>query len=218
MITISIKPQIDEIVAGLKRFEQKQVPFATALAVTKLAHRVADAEREALPKVFDRPTPFTMDSIGVRGATKEVPVAIVFVKPVAAKYLEPFETGGTHFLGTKQGLITPKNIGVNQYGNLPRTALKRLKGKANVFVGPIKTRGGIVSGVWQRPATRGRRGRKTGRGRGVQRGHLKLLIRFTSPMNVKQHFNFEKRAEDIVAQHYKADFEASLQQAIATAR
>ena len=48
-------------------------------------------------------------------------------------------------------------------------------------------------------------------------GHLKLLIRFTSPMTVKQHLNFEKRAEEIVAQHYAAEFEASLNQAIATA-
>ena len=57
--------------------------------------------------------------------------------------------GGTRFLGTKKGMLAPitSNIRLNAYGNLPRNKLKQLQGKPNIFIGPIKTKRGIISGA-----------------------------------------------------------------------
>ncbi|TMV45343.1 hypothetical protein FGG78_41225, partial [Thioclava sp. BHET1] len=38
----------------------KQIQFGSVMAATELARRVQAAETEALPEVFDDPTPFTM--------------------------------------------------------------------------------------------------------------------------------------------------------------
>ena len=60
---------------------------------------------------------------------------MVFAKDIAAQYLEPYEDGGPQFLGAKRAILAPVAQRTNQYGNLPRTALVRLKAKPNVFTG-----------------------------------------------------------------------------------
>ncbi len=49
------------------------------------------------------------------------------MKPVAAKYLQPYEDGGSHFL-PERALLNPKNIN-DKNGQLPRRVLDRLKAR-----------------------------------------------------------------------------------------
>jgi hypothetical protein len=118
--------------------------------------------------VFDNPTPFTQRAIGKTTATKKTLRATVFIKDKTSEgggqnaYLAPYVRGGNRSLGSKKGMLAPekKNLRTNQYGNLPRGTLQRLKGKPNVFIGSItfKANGRTVSGVWQRdPTKRGTR-------------------------------------------------------------
>lgn len=58
----------------------KQVPFATALALTKTARDVKNAQAREMSKVFDRPTPYTLNSVFVSPATKAKLEAEVWLK------------------------------------------------------------------------------------------------------------------------------------------
>jgi hypothetical protein len=207
LFEINIRTDVERFGKTLDDFARRQLPFATALAITALARKVQAAETAALPEVFDRPTPFTMRAVGVVPATKRKPEAIVFIKDIQAAYLAPYEFGGKQ-IPARPGnvaVLTPKAIRLNQYGNIPYGAVARLKGKGNTFVGAIKSKSGeTISGVWQRqPGPRG--------------GRLRMLVRFTDPREVTKHFQYHARAEAIVRKNFEPEMRLALQRAIATA-
>lgn len=220
MMDVSIRSNLKDVSRTLNAFAQKQVPFASALAATSLAKRVQAEETKAFTRVFDRPTPFTMKAVGVKAARKTDLIATIFVKDIAASYLAPYEFGGVHKLNG-QAMLVPKGAATNQYGNLPKNLLARLKGRADIFIGPVKTKKGeIINGVWQRPHIRmfdKIRG-KSGLGRGYNTtGQLKLLIRFTDAPEVTKHLNYRARAKLVIATHFNAEFAAAMSKAIASA-
>lgn len=218
MMDQSIRSNLKDVSRTLGAFAQQQLPYASALAATALAKRVQAEEQAALRRVFDRPTPFTINAIGVKAARKTDPVATVFVKDVAASYLAPYEFGGRHKINGK-AMLVPKAAPTNQYGNLPKSLLARLKGRSDIFIGPIKTKSGeVINGVWQRPMPvaplAGRRGQ-----RGANRtDHLKLLVRFTDAQEVTKHLNYMARAKLVIATHFNAEFAAAMTKAMASAK
>lgn len=215
---ISIRAPIKDIQKTLSAFARQQIPYATALALTSLAKKVQAEETKALSQVFDRPTPFTLKAIGVKAARKSNLTATVFVKDIAASYLAPYEFGGMRKQNGR-AMLNPKAAQTNQYGNLPKNLISRLKGRSDIFIGAIKTKNGsVVNGVWQRPmATAPLAGRKGLRG-GNRTDHLKLLIRFTDTQPVKQHLGYRARAQRVVNAHFNAEFSAALAVAMASAR
>jgi len=221
---ISVSDDIARLRKSLTDLEKRQLPFATANALTALAKNAQAAEKEAMPEVFDRPTPFTVNSVAVRGARKSNLEARVFIKDIAAAYLEPFEFGGNHkLLGSGRTWLNPKDkTQLNQYGNFSKTALKRLQARPDIFIGNIKTSSGeTIGGVWRRPPSarvtkvRGKRGSVV---QGSPRGHLKLLVRFGDARPVKQHLEFGERAFEVVNDTFEREFEVAMNQAIATAK
>lgn len=198
----------------------KQVPFAASLALNNLAKGVVAEERKLVDETFDTPTPFTENAFRIEVATKSKPIAVVAAKDIQAEYLAPYVVGGDRYLGTKRGMLAPiaGNINLNAYGNLTRGKLASLKGKPNVFIGAIKTKGGkVINGVWQRP-TQGKRG-KRGRGRSATTpGHLKLMIVFKDTTPAPKHFAFLERAQAYVRANARREFQSALQRAFATAR
>lgn len=203
--------------AGLDDFAKKQLPFATALALTSTAGYVGEAWQDEMRDVLDRPTPFTLGAVAIRPAHKTRLIATVFIRPVAAQYLEPFVEGGVHFLGKKRGLLTPKAVPLNAYGNLSRNKLAQLKARKNVHIGAVRLRSGqVVNGVWQRStkATRKRLAKAGGDGGGT----LKLLIRFSDPQRVTQRLDFAGRAEIAVRTHFVNELGKGLARALASAK
>lgn len=205
-VTISVRSNIKQISKNLSALAYKQVDFAAARALTLLAKEVQAAEKANLKRTFKHPKPFTVNSIGMRGASKRTLESKVFVRPVAAKYLQPYETGGAHVL-PGQALLNPKDIRLNQYGQLSRGTLKRLKGRNDVFIGSVKTKHGDIDGVWQRRrATKGNSSR------------LKLLIRFGNALPVNEQLHYGDRAKVLVARRFNAVFGTAMAKAIATAK
>ncbi|MDK7596354.1 hypothetical protein QP585_24990, partial [Serratia ureilytica] len=123
--------------AGLKELSaqlqsvRKQIPFATAQALTSVARKIEAAEKNAFKRHLENPTPFTVNSVKSLGARKSNLKAKVFVMDTAASYLEPLEFGGQHKLNS-QALLNPKNIKLNKYGNLTRNKMAQLKAKDDV--------------------------------------------------------------------------------------
>ncbi|MDN7871280.1 hypothetical protein QZM26_17880 [Burkholderia multivorans] len=206
MFSISVRSNVRDIERGLNDLVRKQLPFATAQAINATAERVRIAQRENMKEVLDEPTPFTLNSVAIKKATKANPVAVVYVKPVAAAYLLPYEIGGKNKLNSK-ALLKPIGAKVNQYGNLPRNLVRRMAAKPNAFVGKVKTKNGVVDGVWLR----------TKKTRGKQAG-LKLMVKFADAHDVRQRLNYRGVAKRVVSATFPAELDRAMAKALATAR
>ncbi|MBT0366206.1 hypothetical protein ISO55_04345 [Morganella morganii subsp. morganii] len=197
---------------------RKQIPFATAQAMTYVARKIEDAQKVAMQRNLDNPTPFTVKSVKSRGARKSDLKAKVFVMNTAAAYLEPFETGGVHKLNGS-ALLNPKDIKLNKYGNLPRNKMSALKSKENTFIGDIDG----VNGVWQRK--KAKKGRKrlqrspNGTRRDKKRQPMpKLLIRFGDALPVEPVLGYQDRAMKMTQALLLQEINRAIAEAIRTAR
>lgn len=198
---------------------QKQIPFATAQAMTSVVRDIAAAQKVALGRKLESPTPFTVNSVGYAGARKNNLRAKVFVRDVAAEYLEPFEFGGEHKLNS-QALLNPKNIKLNKYGNMPRNKLSQLKAKPNVFVGEVNG----VDAVWQRrkpKKAKKKRARRSANGtrrpKRKQRAP-KLLVRFGDALPVTPVLGYMDRSKAMAEALMPAALSRAIADAIKTAK
>lgn len=93
---------------------QKQLPFAIALALTRTARdHVMPGERAEMQKVFDRPTPYTLNSQRLDPATKSKLIASVELKGdygAKSHYLWPQIEGGPRV--QKRFEILLQNFGI----------------------------------------------------------------------------------------------------------
>lgn len=200
----------------------KQIPFVTALALTDLARQVQRSENAAMATLFEHPRPFTANSTQYERATKERLNAVVFIRPEVAKYLQPYESGGLHVL--PGGLIPePVDLKPDQYGQLPKGTLDRLKARPDIYIGPVTIKGRVILGVWQRlqvnrKGVQRRKRLKGGRAYEPAQGALRLLIRLGQNVPVAKRLDFEARAAKLVQANANAAFDAAWTKAMATAR
>lgn len=125
---------------------------AVAKGINTTAARVVTAEKDAMKAHLDRPTPFTLNSLGIMKASPshQIPAALVFVRPIAAAYLRTSIEGGTY------AGLHPAAIKLNQYGNLPKrkgapVGMSKLITNQRQFVGKVKTsRGQTIFGLFER--------------------------------------------------------------------
>lgn len=197
MITISVRSDLARMQRTMTELERRQLPFATALALTRTAQAAQRAVVRELPSAFDRPTPFTQRGVAVKAATKQTLEAEVFVRPIQAAYLALQEAGGTRE-PKKRALVIPAGIRLNQYGNIPARALARAKGRKDVFVGTVKGK----AGFWQRGKD----------------GGLKLLAGFSGPKRVPKRPWFMPTVTVAVQRTWKVELAEALRAAMASAR
>jgi len=134
MLKININHNFPEVSAALAR-AQRQVPFALARALTKTGQDVRDAQRKEIVRVFDRPTPYTRNSVYLKPATKQKLQAEVWLKDGnrPSHYLLPQIEGGDRPLKrfearlVRAGYMQPTERAVpaagarlDQYGNISR--------------------------------------------------------------------------------------------------
>ena len=217
--TIGIKGDLRPLQRAFIVLGAKQVPFATSLALTALAKGVVAEETKAVDDTFKSPTPFTERAFRIDAASKSKPIAVVAIKDIQAQYLAPYIVGGPRFLGKKKGMLAPRSVALNQYGNLPKNKLRSLQGKPNIYIGPIKTKSGrVISGVWQRP-TPARIGRgKRGATKAAPAGKLKLLIQFEDTTPAPKHFAYFERARTYLKKNAAREFDIAMRRALSTAR
>lgn len=202
MIRFSFRQDYLRLERTLDDFERRQLPYATARELTATAQAARREVERGIPSTFDRPTPFTQNSVTIRSATKTVLRSEVYVRPIQAKYLGLQEKGGTR-RPKRTALVNPVNTRLNQYGNIPNKALARLKQRRDVFVGKV----GGVGGLWQRP--------KRAKGATVK---PKLLIRFDGPEPVKPHPFFFAPVQRVARRDFPLRLRMALAEALRTAR
>jgi hypothetical protein len=215
MPDITVTVDVRDAQAKLSAFARNQLPFALTTAVNSLAFDLMRAENAHIAKVFKHPRPFTQRATQVeKKARKGDPTAIVSVRADRAKYLQPYEFGGVHKLpGT--ALLNPKDVDLDQYGQLTKNKIKKLLARPDCFAATIRG----ISGVWQRirvvrvavqPGWTGQPPAGAGR--------LRLLIRFGNALPVHQQLRWLDTATGMVAAQWPKAFDAAMAKAIATAK
>jgi len=146
-----IQHDIDELAKDLTNLEKNQIPFATALALTRTAQAVQKEEVEEIKKVFDRPTRFTKNAVYVKPARKDRLQAKVWLidwavktKNPADKYLAPQIEGGERrqkgfeVLMQARGLlprgyqaIPGKRARIDRYGNMSKGQINQILSFSN---------------------------------------------------------------------------------------
>ncbi len=128
---------------------EKQVPYATSVALNKTAQAVREALRKKMPEVFDRPTPYTQRSLWIRRATKQELSAEVALKDFAGKgiaasrYLWPQVHGGQRSqkrfekslsqVGPDGYYIPAGGAEYDAYGNISRGQIVRMMSFVEAF-------------------------------------------------------------------------------------
>ena len=198
MPNTSLTVDIDGALKRLTRVQKKQVPFATSVALNNTAKYVVEKEKQEAKKKLDEPTPFTLRGFRVRRSNKRNLEAAVYIAPIQAKYLLPHIKGGRQI---KKSQVTPKNLRLNKYGNIPglRTGkIKKLLQKPNVFAAEIRG----VKGIWQRD----------------KKGGLKLLVASAERITYKKQFAFYGVAARHASNRFAPEFYKALRRALASAR
>lgn len=204
---------------------QKNLNFAIARSLTNTARFASQKMRQQLPQIFDRPTPFTQQAIGFSPATKAKPEARVFVRGVQAQYLMRQEQGGLRrpVPGSPINLAVGQRL--NQYGNISRGAIAKLRAKPNVFVSKETGKTGhLPPGVYERVGVKSKkglgskRGRTVTTGRGKQKTRLNLLVAFERQARYEPRFRFSERVMKIARDTIQRELQVSIADAMRTMR
>lgn len=101
MISLGISaPELDKLPAKFDALAQRQIPYATSLALNRCAQLAMQTVKTQLSVIFDRPNSYTLNSLSVKFSTKNNLVARVEHKDFsgkgtpASKYLMPEIEGG----------------------------------------------------------------------------------------------------------------------------
>ncbi|MFD2112035.1 hypothetical protein [Thiorhodococcus fuscus] len=142
-----INIELDGLNAVIRRFEQLSADIKPAVAagINRTMDAMEQHELVAMERELDRPTPFSLNAIQIFKARASRLDAVLFVKPIQARYLKYAIKGGLIPVN-----ITPTRAArLNKFGNLPgkRRGLEGIAGKARTkFVGEVNG----IYGVWQR--------------------------------------------------------------------
>jgi len=139
MVVQSVEFGLDHMIGKIDRIQYLEVPYAASVAINRVAVLAKDAIRAEMPRAFDRPVPFTLNSLYLKVSTKtnlEAELGLRDFAPKgnpASKYLAPQIYGGPAYATRFQkslrfkGILAPNryaiptqsdNLRVNQYGNV----------------------------------------------------------------------------------------------------
>lgn len=130
MINFSVKSDIEEVVSKWARIAGDQMPYATAVALTRTAKAAKEEIERQLPSLIDRPTPYTMRGFRLYPATKnkllaEVDFRSAFGRGTSARdYLAPLVYGGERKLKAFERSLERTGLVPSNHAALPGDAAK----------------------------------------------------------------------------------------------
>lgn len=189
---IKVSNNLKDVKRIIKGFE-KQLPYATKLAIDETLKSVKKAVEEQLNKDIDRPTPFTKKAFQLTRAKKTALYGSVSIKPIQAEYLQYQIKGGKRKAKSKSPVIIPRKTQRNKYGNLPRGKLKKIKSRGKLIV-------------------------KNGVALEALKTKLKPIAYFASEARYKKRFSFYERAAVTARKHFPVNMVQAAEKAMRTAR
>lgn len=242
---VAIKFDSNKFKYWLDVAEQRQIPYAVALTLSKVAWKAKDAIKNEMRIVFDRPTPFTLNSVYATNNLKEGkfkiqgPKAEVGLKDFFKQtYLTAQVYGGHRFAKASEGVlfrsgrltkgeyIVPSRLmSKDSYGNIA-------KGQMNKILSGIKAFGEMG---FDANATMSRRSRAKGNAKrfalikprcgnrplGIYEREgksLKPLFFITKEPNYKRRLKFYDIVNRVREQNIQREFSIAFDKAMRTAR
>lgn len=212
MTSVSIKVDMKRARRYMTNVEKKQIPFATARAITQTLHIARKDVTSQLIIDIDRPVPWTKRGFRVIGAKKTSLRGKLFIMPSQVSYLKYQIYGGVRkpkgqALAMKPAKSMPGDVRTNKYGNVPRTQHARSQLAKGAFSGTVAG----VPGIWKAP-----RKTKTGKIRKGQK--MKLLLAYERQAVYRPRFDFFKRGHRSINTNWARTFQKSFASAMRTAR
>ena len=155
MITVDVTG-VESLQRDIER-AGKQLPFALALALTRTAEMVKLEESKEMQRVFRSPTPYTLDALYLKRATKTRLEAEVWVKDASAKgtpatkYLLPQVYGGERntkrfeslmrdrdYMTASEYVVPAEGAQLDAYGNLSRGQLSKILAQLQAAFDPLQ--------------------------------------------------------------------------------
>ncbi|HOW49399.1 MAG TPA: hypothetical protein PLB26_17295 [Rubrivivax sp.] len=220
---ISIKSDLDKLIGWSQRLVSDQIPFATALALTKTAQDGTDEMKAQSDRLLDRPTPFTQRAWMSVRATKTQLVASVRAREAQAAYLQWQVFGGDR-APNRKALKLPTAIKLNDFGNIPRGEIARLIKLAQEGKRLTRKRGqrlgisseldlfygdpgdGMPPGIYKRVV------------QGAQHRLIPLIVFPARAAHYKPRLPMLRIVEGVVRRRFALNFGSAWRQALASAR
>lgn len=238
MIEISVQADIKAATRYLDDVQRRQIPFATALALTRTAKQAEKALSDHLVRRLESPSPYTKRSTFSTSATKTTLQAMVGIK-------DKKPAGGTapavllkeHFSGGARGnkpmekaiasmgllpsgwrMVVGAGMPVDAYGNPRRNAVREL-------IGALRSRMQVYKGKGKRAAAVGYFAVPVGTQAHLSPGiywrkgrAIRPMFLFVKQASYRKRFDLPTIARDVVAREFDSNFNAALGSALATAR
>lgn len=219
-MNIDIQTNIKEVTKHLDVIQKKQIPFATSVALNKVAFGLRKAEIAKVKKVFDKATRFTETGFLVIKSTKKNLVAEVYINNQTnrdrARYMQHEIDGGTRHPYKTTIVITRKSNytgRTTQAGNLSKATINKFKNnRAKYFFGRPTGMPQASEGIWERY---GRESSGSAKGEKIRQVAL-----FTKFAKYKPLFPFYETANQVVMGRggFKRQFEKAMRMALRSAR
>lgn len=196
MISINVKSNVKQFTRHLNRIEKKQVPFATARALTWTAQDVQKWLIKKIPSIFNVTKKWWLKQqptgIKIKPAKKNDLVSSIYTK---AYFANLQEEGGAKRPTRSKNLVIPTK-------KVPKS--RRKAGGAAVMLKGKKVFS-TARGIYRR---KGGKKSKT----------IELLFHKERSANINPRFNFKQTAHSIATRMFKRNFLRSLANALKTGR
>lgn len=229
---------VEQAKAELARYE-KQIPFATALGLTRTAEIAKRAIEDEMRNVFDRPTRWTLNSLRLFPAKKDNLQARVWMKNEADKsvpatrWLNPQIEGGARqdkrvekllrdrgILPAGKYVVPGRDAKLNSFGNLGRGQIQKLLSGLGAQFDKYQNSTDSARSAANKRAffVLGRGDNAVGIAQRTGKRSVKLILAFVSRPRYSQRLDFYGVGERVVTENLNREFAKALQQALATAR
>ncbi len=152
--------RLDRVVAEMRDIPTRVIPYAANGAINIVAKRARDDIRAEMPRVFDRPNAYTLNSLRVVESTRETLTARIQVKTDAPNngtlpedYLLPNVFGGGRkekrfernlryagILASGWRAVPAAGTKLDAFGNLPRGQIQRILTAVRASFDPAQNR------------------------------------------------------------------------------
>lgn len=212
MIQIKIKADTKQVKRFLRNVQIKQIPFATARAITLTLNVAQRDVLRQLDKDIDRPTPFTRRAFRVDGAKKDTLTGRLYAQRKQNEYLRWAIFGGVRLpkgqaFALRPAKPGPKGIRLNRYGNVPKGQQARAQLARGAFSATI----GGVAGIWKAPG-------KTKSGKLRKGSRMQLVLAYERQAVYRPRYRFFERGQNSIRVNWPRIFNKSFRDAIRTAR
>jgi len=228
MLNITNTGSIAQMIREVRDVPARVLPYAVSTALTRTAQRAAKEDLPAeMRRVFDRPTPYTLNSLFVKPSTAFTLSARVMVKDTAGtgvvpeKFLQPeVEGGGRGQKGMEKALryagilrsgervVPSHDMKLDAFGNVPGARVRSILASVEK-PGGKKARGAKGSGIFagQIGKTRGIWERS---GKGKARKVTPLFIFTQAQPQYRSRLDFAGVVERVADKHFRNEFSKAL--------